>query len=512
MDAVTEEARKLEEEDEEDIIALCCVLIVLIVVGLAHASRENSGRLGRVAGTAARYGSTPGWTRDKPRWPDRNGACKWLLDWKCSIWWETIERLTADATGHPQLLKQFKSKTRVPWAVFQELLREMSADPDMQERKHVSIPLSLKLCAALRYLATGHSFSGMEDGFRMSAQVQRDFFWEKFVPWMMKNKYDETVRAPRTRDELAATVHEYEEVGFPGCCGSVDGTHVAWYGFRAGQRSDYTGKEGYPTIVFGVTVDHKYKIMHVTRAHPGTTNDSLVMLEDEFHSQTMASDLYQNFEFDMCDAHGQKVKQKGVYTLCDGGYGAARNLVCSFKNCGVRGPKLEWSRWLGSIRKDSECTFGILKERFQLLYTRLKRRNANDIERLFKVCAILHNMLLVYDPVGDGPSAYDVYVGHLRAEQQCDDQRDLSSRDARERSVVSPESLRVVRNVPLAAQSGLDAGDAPARFRLKRKRDLQEALTQHYIHFKKMHKREFGVEPFAYIRTRDKYLDMLAGV
>ena len=122
----------------------------------------------------------------------------------------------------------------MPWAVFQELLREMSADPEMQEREHVSIPLSLKLCAALRYLATGHSFSGMEDGFRMIAQVQRDFFWEKFVPWMMKNKYDETVRAPRTRDELAATVHEYEEVGFPGCCGSVDGTHVAWYAFSSG--------------------------------------------------------------------------------------------------------------------------------------------------------------------------------------------------------------------------------------------------------------------------------------
>ena len=339
---------------------------------------------------------------------------------------------------------------------------------------------ALKLRAALRYLATGHSFSGMEDGLRMSAQVQCDFFWQKFVPWMMKNKYDETVRAPRTRDELAATVREYEEVGFL----SVDGTNVAWYGFRAGQRSDYTGKEGYPTIVFGVTVDHKYKIMHVTRALSGSTKDSLVMLEDEFHSQTMARDLYQNFEFDMYDAYGQKVKQKGVYTLCDGGYGAARNLACSFKNCGVTGPKFDWSCWIGSIRKDSECTFGILKARFQLLYTRLKRRNANHIERLFKVCAILHNMLLVR-PLGDGPSAYDVYVHHLRAEQQCDDQRDLSSRDARGRSVASPESLRVVRPVPLAAQSGLDAGDAPARLRLKRKRDLQEALTQHYIHFKK---------------------------
>ncbi len=101
MDAVTEEARKLDEDEGEDIIALCCVLIVLSVVALAHASRENIGRVGRVAGTASRYGSTPGWTRDRPRWPDRPGARKLLLDWKCSIWWETIERLTADATARP---------------------------------------------------------------------------------------------------------------------------------------------------------------------------------------------------------------------------------------------------------------------------------------------------------------------------------------------------------------------------------------------------------------------------
>ena len=53
MDAVKEEARKLDEGEGEDIIALCCVLIVLTVVALAHASRENIGRVGRVAGTAS---------------------------------------------------------------------------------------------------------------------------------------------------------------------------------------------------------------------------------------------------------------------------------------------------------------------------------------------------------------------------------------------------------------------------------------------------------------------------
>ncbi len=53
-----------------------------------------------------------------------------------------ISCLTGDETAHTQLLKQFKAKKHVPWTLFRELLREMSTDPYMQERKHVSIPLT----------------------------------------------------------------------------------------------------------------------------------------------------------------------------------------------------------------------------------------------------------------------------------------------------------------------------------------------------------------------------------
>ena len=115
----------------------------------------------------------------------------------------------------------------------------------------------------------------------------------------MENKYAQVARAPRTFDELAAVVDAYRAAGFDGCAGSVDGTHVAWLGFRAGDRAEFTGKEGYPTLVFGVTVDHTYKIMHITRAHPGATNDNVVMLDDDFHQKLMHSELYSNFEFRM---------------------------------------------------------------------------------------------------------------------------------------------------------------------------------------------------------------------
>ena len=66
-----------------------------------------------------------------------------------------------------------------------------------------------------------------------------------------------------------------------------------------------------------------------------------------------------------------------------------------------------------------------MKERFQVLYTRLKRRNANDIERLFKVCAVLHNMVLAYDPVGAGPRDFEMHMRHLHAERELDDRAEF---------------------------------------------------------------------------------------
>ncbi len=75
MDAVTEEARKLDEEEEEDIIAVSCVAFV-DVDGVANASRANIGRVGRIEGTAARYSSTVSWTRDDPRWPQIDAVLK----------------------------------------------------------------------------------------------------------------------------------------------------------------------------------------------------------------------------------------------------------------------------------------------------------------------------------------------------------------------------------------------------------------------------------------------------
>ena len=52
---------------------------------------------------------------------------------------------------------------------------------------------------------------------------------------------------------------------------------------------------------------------------------------------------------------------------------------------------------LASVRKDVECAFGILKKRFRMLRLPFLVRDAIDIEKIFKTCMIIHNMLLIDD-------------------------------------------------------------------------------------------------------------------
>ena len=46
------------------------------------------------------------------------------------------------------------------------------------------------------------------------------------------------------------------------------------------------------------------------------------------------------------------------------------------------------------MRKDGECTFGVLEARFRVLTSRIYRRKAEDVEKMFKVCCCLHNMIM----------------------------------------------------------------------------------------------------------------------
>lgn len=74
-----------------------------------------------------------------------------------------------------------------------------------------------------------------------------------------------------------------------------------------------------------------------------------------------------------------------------------------------------WSHWLESLRKDVECTFGILKGRWRILKTGIRLQGNEVATDIWKTCCALHNWLLEVDGLDgewDGAigqqDAYDV--------------------------------------------------------------------------------------------------------
>jgi hypothetical protein len=337
----------------------------------------------------------------------------------------------------------------------------------------------------------------------------RDFFWYKFLPWMMKNKYEEHVFAPKSVDELHDICQEYEYAGFPGCCGSVDGVHVPWYGFKAGARAECVGKEKHPTLVFGVTVDHRYRIMHVTSAHAGATNDKFVIRADDFHTQMMHTSMYKDFTYNLLDSrNGDQKRYKGCYVLCDGGYGDWRNLVSAYKCVAPGSYKANWSHRVGSVRKDAECTFGILKARFRVLFGRQYRHNATDVEHVFKVCCILHNMLMRARDVTPW-RGFDM-LQQAEAEHIMDDAVDLqevNAHGAAVRNIQHEEAVLVEGDDDNNDTRVLDEDDAGGVHELNAKVAMQDALTRHWRFYAERHRDEHnGYYPFVYRASLDAQL------
>ena len=56
-----------------------------------------------------------------------------------------------------------------------------------------------------------------------------------------------------------------------------------------------------------------------------------------------------------------------------------------------------WSQWLESMRKDVECTFGIMKGRWRILKSGIRLHGVDIADEIWLTCCSLHNMLLEED-------------------------------------------------------------------------------------------------------------------
>ena len=308
--------------------------------------------------------------------------------------------------------KEFRDRYRLPMEAYAELKSELlEAEPNLDSassgvpRNLASnlIPFDNKLLTVLRVLGRGMSTTDDVDHSDMShTSIRRAV--RDISKTVSEKLFDKWVYAPRNADELANSMQLYEDVGFPGCIGSTDVVHVAWDRCPAGLYHLHKGRYGYPTLAFECTVRNDLWFQAATRARAGTHNDKCIVRSDPFIC-ALRDGFYADATFKLFRQDGTQTTENDPYVVVDGGYHRWRHMICGYPHT-ADPAQSEWTSQLGSVRKDAECAFGILKKRWRILKVPLQLAQPDEIDAIFRTCLVLHNMCLKYDS--------REYIGHSR--------------------------------------------------------------------------------------------------
>jgi hypothetical protein len=251
----------------------------------------------------------------------------------------------------------------------------------------------------------------------------------------------------------------------------------------------FLGKEQVPTVAFQVICEHTGRIMAVSPvAYPGSHTDQHISRLDLQLNQIRFNPLFTNAPFTLLGGDGQARERQGVYLIADGGYQYWRVLQQTDKLCSD--PHLRpFLAQVASSRKDVECVFGRIKNRFRFVcivnvyictyaHDRILKLpqtfdNLVTVHKLFVTCCVLHNMLLAADaaPFDDFQPHVSDILGRV-----------VSSREysnSRQRDVVITEETDVTGVGMDGAQAHSpmyfhDGSSEPTHW------TLRDALAEHY--------------------------------
>jgi hypothetical protein len=260
-------------------------------------------------------------------------------------------------------------------------------------------PLGLLILGSLRYLGRGFTFDDCEESTAISEEVHRVFF-HKFIEVGKTVLFEKWVIAPSNAAEAKDHLREFEMAGMPGCIASFDGTHVVHEKCSYRLNRLHKGcKSKNTTRAFNLGANHRRQIICSTTGHPGSWNDKTLVLFDSFLSKLKNGLILQDNEFYLLerrDGSIVSVKYRGAWVVVDNGYLSWAITVPPYTHTQDR-PEIRWSEWIESMRKDVECTFGILKGRWRILKSGVRLHGTDSVDAIWMTCCALHNMLLESD-------------------------------------------------------------------------------------------------------------------
>ena len=302
--------------------------------------------------------------------------------------------------------RQFRARFRIPYKYFLNLSGDIInhscfiqwTRADAVGDQPVNIKLLLLGC--LRYIGRAWTYDDIYEANGISVGTNREFIlcFIEYGSTVLYKKWVIDSRVNRNVDEMESI---FKQAGFNGCIGSSDGTHIPMLKCTQWASNTHKGfKLNMPARTYNVTVDHSRRILSSTSGHPGTWNDKTLILFDEFicgvnDGKVNADYIFHLYERDD-DGNIVEVTYKGVWFIVDNGYLSWSCTIPPSGN-GTTYEVIRFSEWLESMRKDVECTFGIMKGRFCILRYGLRFQSITKCDQMWLTCCALHNLLLEYD-------------------------------------------------------------------------------------------------------------------
>ena len=289
----------------------------------------------------------------------------------------------------------FRTRFRIPYSYFIQLSSDIYEHDIFIRWKNCDATgeppsnIKLLLLGSLRYIGRSWTFDDISEANGISREVNRNFF-------LCFIEYGSSVLFKRyVIDKI------FDIAGMPGCCGSGDATNVMMLNCPNWATISHKGfKLNLPARTYNLTVSHTKFILCSTTGHPSTWNDKTLVLYDPLISGVRDGSLHENFEFKLLEkrSNGEivEVTYQGIWFMVDNGYLDWSCTVPPVKNATTYAT-IRFSEWLESMRKDVECTFGILKQRFSILRYGIQLGSIKHVDQIWLTCCSLHNKLLMLD-------------------------------------------------------------------------------------------------------------------
>lgn len=323
--------------------------------------------------------------------------------WQVNPWLKMIRDPNVNIPSHRRG-KEFRRKFRVPFPVFQQIVTMCieTEDAEFNRREKMAtgewaIPIELKILSVLRCLGSGMKFYDLSEmtGHLISEQECGRFF--KCFMKKFRIYFERDIIKPLEGEALVQSMREYAMLGLPGCIGSIDCTFVPWERVSINLKNLYDGDKG-QGVLFEVIVTHFKKVISVGNSIPGTINDKTSVKYSSFVQRLRSKEIYNNISYRIYTSMDieDSIELSTVYLICDGGYMEWEVLMTGYGESGDP-VKYKFTDWIASVRKDVECFYGILKARFRFLKTPVTLQSRTDVENVFIVCCMIHNLVLEAD-------------------------------------------------------------------------------------------------------------------